>query len=70
MSAEKLTKNQQRLRGKKISDMTDDELTDWLAACHKMEVLVKFKKARHSWVEAGKNTQAEISRRNADQVAG
>ena len=35
--AEPLTKSQRSLRGKKVVDMTDDQLRDWIDACAKME---------------------------------
>jgi hypothetical protein len=44
-----LTKSQQLLRGKRVADMNEDELRDWIDACNKMENWVKHKKARRSW---------------------
>jgi hypothetical protein len=32
-----LSTSQQKLRGRKIVDMNDDQLADWIAACHSME---------------------------------
>jgi hypothetical protein len=61
--AEPLTRSQQSLRGKKITDMTDTELRDWLDACTKMEVHVKPAKARRSWKSGAREAEAELQRR-------
>lgn len=62
--AEPLTRSQQQLRGRKISDMTDEQLRDWIDACDKMETWVVAAKARRGWRESGIDAQAELERRN------
>ena len=63
--SEPLTKSQQRLRGRKIVDMTDDQLRDWIDACDEMEAWVGAAKARRSWRASGIDAQAELDQRNA-----
>jgi hypothetical protein len=61
--AEPLTRSQHALRGKKVSDMTDAQLRDWLDACAKMELHVKPPKARRSWKSAALEAEAELQKR-------
>ena len=60
-----LSKNQERLRGHKRTDMTDTELRDWIDACEKMECWVKPAKARRTWKAARADAIAELERRRA-----
>jgi len=61
--ADPLSKSQTRLRGRKVRDMTDEQLLDWIDACTKMEMFVKPNKARRSWKQGRADAQAEIERR-------
>ncbi len=67
--AEPLTRSQQSLRGKKIADMTDTELRDWLDACTKMEFHVKPAKARRSWKAGALEAEIELKSR-ASRLGG
>ena len=60
---EPLTRSQSSLRGKKIRDMTEEELRDWIRACDKMETYVKPAKARRGWKASGIEARAELARR-------
>ena len=62
--AEPLTRSQQQLRGRKISDMTVEQLRDWIDACDKMETWVGAAKARRGWRLSGIEAQAELARRD------
>ena len=68
--AEPLTKSQQSLRGRKIVDMTDAQLRDWIEACEKMEVWVGDAKARRGWRLSGIEAENELERRNAPADLG
>ncbi len=61
--ADPLTKSQQALRGKRVPDMTDAQLRDWLEACAKMELHVKPAKARRSWRSSAQEAEAELQKR-------
>jgi len=61
--AEPLTKSQQKLRGRKIVDMSNDQLKGWIAACGKMELWVKPAKPRRAWKKSGQEAMAELERR-------
>jgi hypothetical protein len=63
--SEPLTKSQQSLRGRKISDMTIDQLQDWIAACEKMEQWIGHAKARREWRISGIEAENELERRNS-----
>ena len=64
MLGQPLTKAQQALRGRKVSDMTDAQLTLWLDACDRMEQWSRIgKKARRGWVQGRAEAQAEMERR-------
>jgi|GEM_PF-2097700 hypothetical protein len=68
-----LSKSQERLRGVKISDMTDEQLLDWIDACDKMEKANKMpSKARRSWKEGRQEALDEIEKRkvNRTQISG
>ncbi|MBI1314554.1 hypothetical protein GC176_24945 [bacterium] len=60
---EPLSNSQQQLRGRKVQDMTVDQLADWIDACFKMERWVKGNKARRSWKLGGEEAKAELERR-------
>jgi len=61
---EPLTKSQRKLRGRKIADMTVEQLKDWIAACDKMERWIKkAANARRAWKLSGQEAQAELDRR-------
>ena len=66
--SEPLTKSQQRLRGRKISDMSVDQLQDWILACEKMEVWVDASKARRGWRLSGIEATEELARRSSDDT--
>jgi hypothetical protein len=61
--SEPLSKSQQRLRGKDIRTMTNDELTDWIHACNAMEKWVKYNKARRGWKQSRKDAEDLIQKR-------
>ena len=61
--AEPLTKSQQSLRGRRIVDMSDAQLRDWIHACEKMENWVKHAKARRKWRLGGVEAEDELERR-------
>jgi hypothetical protein len=58
-----LTKQQEKLRGKKVSDMTILEITTWIEACDKMENWVKGNKARRSWTQSRDEAENELIKR-------
>lgn len=65
---EPLSKSQQKLRGREIRVMTDEQLVDWVHACHAMEKWVNHAKARRSWKRSGQEAEAEIERRAAKKA--
>jgi hypothetical protein len=67
--AEPLSKSQQSLRGRKIADMTDHQLRDWIQACEKMENWVGHAKARRGWRLSGVQAEKELDRRNSTSKA-
>jgi hypothetical protein len=62
--AEPLTKSQQSLRGRRIVDLTDDQLHEWIDACKKMEDWVGHAKSRRAWRLSAIEAEAELERRN------
>lgn len=62
---EPLTKSQQSLRGKKLTDMSLDQLMDWIDACKMMEGVVKPAKARRTWKHSREKAEIEIFKRNS-----
>lgn len=62
---EPLTRSQQSLRGRKVCDMTDDQLRDWIDACEKMERWVDAAKARRDWRLSGIEAQDELDHRSS-----
>lgn len=64
MSKPPLTKEQQALRGKKITDMTLHELRIWIEACNRMEKWITgANKARRSWASSGVEAEEELRKR-------
>jgi len=63
MSDVPLTRSQQALRGRKICDMSIDQLRDWIDACNKMERHVIYNKGRRSWTRSRSEAEAELERR-------
>lgn len=61
--AEPLSKSQQALRGRKICDMTEEQLRDWIGACLKMEKWVGAAKARRGWRLSGIEAEQELNSR-------
>ena len=68
--SEPLTKSQQQLRGRKLVDMSDEQLKDWIDACGKMERWVSAAKARRSWRLSGIEAEDELQRRNSEPKIG
>jgi hypothetical protein len=62
-----LSRNQQQLRGRKIHELTDEQLVDWISACSKMENWVGVRKARHGWKKSEQQARAELERRQSEQ---
>ncbi len=60
---EPLTKSQQKLRGRDVKNMTEEQLYDWIEACEKMERWVKFNKARRTWKASRQAAEQELARR-------
>ena len=58
-----LTKQQEKLRGKNVKDMSSDELRIWIDACDKMENWVKYNKARRSWTASRDEAEEELEKR-------
>jgi hypothetical protein len=59
-----LSKSQQDLRGRKIIDMDDAQLNDWIDACQKMEAWPQIhSKARRGWKDSRIAAELEIDRR-------
>lgn len=64
MRPEPLTKSQQNLRGRKVTDMTDSQLLEWVDACDKMERWPHIaNKGRRFWKNGREEAQLEIERR-------
>ena len=63
--SEPLTKSQQRLRGVKTTDMSVDQLEDWILACEKMEIWVGAAKSRRGWRLSGIEAAEELERRSS-----
>ena len=55
--SESLSQSQQQLRGRKLGDMSEDQLRDWIDACRKMELWVKASKSRRAWRLSGLEAQ-------------
>ena len=66
MSDGPLTKSQTSLRGRKICDMSIEQLHDWIDACNKMERHVKYNKGRRTWTRSRTAAEAELERRRPE----
>jgi hypothetical protein len=63
-----LSKSQSRLRGRKIVDMSVEQLQDWIAACRQMEEWKHTPaKARHDWKVSGSEAMTELERRQKSE---
>lgn len=58
-----LSKNQEKLRGRKVSDMAIEELKSWIEACNRMEKWVSYNKARRSWTQSRMEAETELEKR-------
>jgi hypothetical protein len=58
-----LTGEQESLRGRKIKDMSDDQLRLWIDACDRMEHWVGFAKARRTWKRSRSAAAEELASR-------
>jgi hypothetical protein len=65
---EPLTKSQQSLRGRDVSDMSIEQLREWIDACTKMELWVKPAKARRSWKLGRECAIAELEKRFGELI--
>ena len=65
--SEPLSKSQQRLRGRRINEMTDEQLVDWIDACEKLEMWVGAAKSRRSWRQSGNEAETELERRASNE---
>ena len=65
-----LTGEQERLRGRRVEDLTDAQLLIWIDACEKMRVWVKPAKARRTWTAGLKRAQQEFEKRRARAKLG
>ena len=60
-----LTVTQQALSKRRKSEMTIDQLHDWLDACRTMEEWTSIAAARRAWTKNRTETEAEIAKRAA-----
>lgn len=58
-----LSKQQEKLRGKEVCNMTIDELNVWIKACDEMENWVHANKARRSWTSSRFEAIDELEKR-------
>ena len=58
-----LTKEQEQLRGKKIVDLSLEQLSVWINACERMENWVKDSKSRRSWRKSAEKAEHELNKR-------
>ena len=58
-----LSKEQERLIGKSLKDMTNEELSLWIDTCDMMENAVDFNKARRSWTKTREEAKIELKLR-------
>jgi len=69
LSRQPLSESQHRLRGRKIAEMDNAQLRNWIDACQKMEQWSGVgAKARRGWKESGIAAQAELERREGGGV--
>ena len=57
-----LTKEQEQLRGKKIVDLSTEELGIWIDACERMEKWVTDNKPRRSWTKSREKAEHELNK--------
>jgi len=61
---EPLSSSQQALRGRKVADMTEQQLRDWIDACDRMDAWPHTaNKARRDWKNGRAAAVAELARR-------
>jgi hypothetical protein len=61
---EPLSDSQQALRGRKVTDMTEAQLHDWIDACDRMEAWKHItNKARRGWKDSRAEAVTELARR-------
>ena len=61
-----LSRSQHKLRGRKVADMDDGQLLDWIDACQKMEAWPRIEpKSRRGWKESRIAAESEVARRAA-----
>ena len=61
-----LSRSQHELRGRKVADMDDAQLREWIDACLKMEAWSRIEaKARRGWKESRIAAESEAERRAA-----
>jgi hypothetical protein len=66
-----LTKEQQALRGRRVQDMTPEQLRTWIEACDRMEQWAHIPaKARAGWKRSRILAEAELSRRPPNSRSG
>jgi hypothetical protein len=59
-----LSASQESLRGRKVKDMTEQQLRDWIDACERMEAWPHTeRKARRGWKAGRVEAIAELERR-------
>ena len=64
--SEPLSKTQQMLRGRRLAEMTNDQLLDWIDACNRMEEWKHTpSKSRQKWKLSNQAAKGELDRRNA-----
>lgn len=71
LSDQPLSHSQHRLRGRKVVDMSEAQLRDWIDACIKMEEWPRIDgKARRGWKESRIAAEAELARRHGSNAIG
>ena len=66
-----LSNSQQALHGRKVTDMTEAQLRDWIVACERMEAWPHTqKKARRDWKNGRTETVTELIRRGLSVDSG
>ncbi len=63
-----LSKEQERLIGKSLKDMTSEELSLWIDTCDMMENAVDFNKARRNWTKSREETKIELKSRESNMT--
>jgi len=70
MQLPRLSKEQEKLKGKKIVDMTDAEISVWIRVCELMETAGLPMKPRRSWKEGKLAAENEQRRRRHREPLG